>query len=50
MPGLPGWGVRAVGRVEALPDILGRGFQKSHRGKSDYPESLTISVPSTGDG
>jgi len=27
VPGLPGWGVRAVCRGEALPDILGSGFQ-----------------------
>ena len=26
VPGLPGWGVRAVGRVEALPDVFCRSF------------------------
>ena len=26
VPGLPGWGVRAVGRIEALPDVLCRSF------------------------
>ena len=28
VPGLPGWGGCAVGRVEALPDIFWRSFLK----------------------